>query len=357
MTVRRLGRTQMASHVDIRLPDNGSRHLVRELAPRLVAQLRAQYYLGELRRGDRLPAIRQLARDLGVTATTALEIYKNLEDNGLVASRERSGVFFESVGHERNRLPSETALAQLLLGMTRKLKLQRVDVSRFTQLLRWHTGAEIRPDYAFACCTCHESYEVMTGELRREIGFNLPIRHISLDRAANARQALAGDRTIRCILTTFLASARAFELARSFNLQVILIRLEPTVHKFLADPNDGRRYLVTRDRDCAESLRRIACSLFSEGKDGDCVTALNEEECARCERRTGRAPKHLCIASLEEVERLHEIDRDAKVVHAPFTALTQVQARYHATKTVSPLVFRLSRDTVDDMLFEYVFRG
>jgi DNA-binding transcriptional regulator YhcF (GntR family) len=84
----------MASHVDIRLPEPGSRPLVRELAPRLMAQLRAQYYLGELRRGDRLPAIRQLARDLHVTPTTSLEIYKNLEDNGLVASRQRSGVFF-----------------------------------------------------------------------------------------------------------------------------------------------------------------------------------------------------------------------------------------------------------------------
>jgi DNA-binding transcriptional regulator YhcF (GntR family) len=349
----------MASHVDIRLPEPGSRPLVRELAPRLMAQLRAQYYLGELRRGDRLPAIRQLARDLHVTPTTSLEIYKNLEDNGLVASRQRSGVFFEGVGHEPDRLPSEIALAQLLLGTTRKLKLQRADVSRFEQLLRWYTGAEIRPDYAFACCTCRESYETMTAELRRELGFNLPIRHISLDRETNGdvRQALAGDRTIRCILTTFLASSKAFELARSLDLQVILIRLEPTIHEFFANPSDGRRYLVTRDRDCAEALRRVACSLFSEGKNGDCVTALNEEECARCERRTGRAPKHLCIAALEEVERLHEIDRDATVVHTPFTALKQVQARYHATKTVSPLPFRMSRDTVDDMLFEYVFRG
>jgi GntR family transcriptional regulator len=346
----------MANHVAVNLKTGESPPVAMDLVARLIAQLRGQFYLGQLRRGDRLPPVRQLARDLRVATSTALEIYRKLGDRGIVASRERSGMFFESAGLEQYRSSAQSGLLQLLGGTSRKLKLQGVDVERFTRLLLRFTGRDARTDFKFACVTCRESYELLMSDLRAHIGFNLPIVHISPECAPNhsLRRLLASDRSIRCILTTFLQSSTVFDLATALNLPMIMVKLDPSISELFTRSDEGRRYIVTRDRDCAESLRRVACSLFSPRQEGACLTALDDEECARCERRSGRAPSHLSIAALNEPERLSEIDRDASVVYAPVTAFTQVQARYGSAKTVVLFAGRLSQDSAEDILFQYV---
>jgi GntR family transcriptional regulator len=58
-------------------------------------QLRAQFATmigsGVLRPGDQLPAIRQLAADLGLAVNTVARTYRELEAEGLVRSRVRHG--------------------------------------------------------------------------------------------------------------------------------------------------------------------------------------------------------------------------------------------------------------------------
>ena len=48
---------------------------------------------GELRPGDRLPTVRQLAGDLGVAPGTVQRAYSELEEDGAVESRGRRGTF------------------------------------------------------------------------------------------------------------------------------------------------------------------------------------------------------------------------------------------------------------------------
>ncbi|WP_129784453.1 GntR family transcriptional regulator [Promicromonospora panici] len=55
------------------------------------AQVSALVAVGGLRPGDRLPASRDLARDLGIAVGTVQRAYRELEAGGVVTSRRRVG--------------------------------------------------------------------------------------------------------------------------------------------------------------------------------------------------------------------------------------------------------------------------
>lgn len=55
------------------------------------AQLAGHVASGHLRAGDRLPTVRTLAADLGIAVGTVSRAYRELESQGLVTSRRRTG--------------------------------------------------------------------------------------------------------------------------------------------------------------------------------------------------------------------------------------------------------------------------
>jgi DNA-binding transcriptional MocR family regulator len=70
--------------------------LPRAKAPKyalLVDEIAGQVAQGVLRPGDRIPSVRQLSRERGVSVTTVLEAYRLLEDRGMIQARPQSGYF------------------------------------------------------------------------------------------------------------------------------------------------------------------------------------------------------------------------------------------------------------------------
>ncbi|PPL19357.1 GntR family transcriptional regulator [Microterricola pindariensis] len=57
----------------------------------IAGQLRARILSGGIAAGERVPPVRQLARDLGVAAGTVQKAYKQLESEGLLVSRSGGG--------------------------------------------------------------------------------------------------------------------------------------------------------------------------------------------------------------------------------------------------------------------------
>ncbi|MCD2441826.1 GntR family transcriptional regulator [Agromyces sp. SYSU K20354] len=57
----------------------------------IYQQLRGQILTGRLAPGDRLPTVRQLARDLGLAVGTVARAYKQLEADAFVQTRARAG--------------------------------------------------------------------------------------------------------------------------------------------------------------------------------------------------------------------------------------------------------------------------
>jgi DNA-binding transcriptional regulator YhcF (GntR family) len=67
---------------------------------------------GDLRPGDRLPTVRQLAQDLGVAANTAARAYRELEQAGLIDTRGRSGTFVSGRGVDREARAAAAAYVE-----------------------------------------------------------------------------------------------------------------------------------------------------------------------------------------------------------------------------------------------------
>ncbi len=59
----------------------------------LVQQVRHALRLGLLKEGDRLPTVKDVARQMAVNPNTVLKAYRELEHHGLVAARPGVGTF------------------------------------------------------------------------------------------------------------------------------------------------------------------------------------------------------------------------------------------------------------------------
>lgn len=70
----------------------------------IVEQVRT----GELTPGDRLPAIRAYAADLGLAAGTVARAYKLLEEAGIISTRRGAGTTIAPEAQQRARQDAET---------------------------------------------------------------------------------------------------------------------------------------------------------------------------------------------------------------------------------------------------------
>lgn len=67
------------------------------LYERIAASLGHQIRQGTLRAGERMPSLRQVGRDHGVSVSTAIEAYAHLERQGLLEARPRSGHYVRAL--------------------------------------------------------------------------------------------------------------------------------------------------------------------------------------------------------------------------------------------------------------------
>jgi len=58
-----------------------------------VEQIKLMVVSGQLREGDRIPSIRELARELAINPTTAAKVYTELEHAGVLTLRQGQGAF------------------------------------------------------------------------------------------------------------------------------------------------------------------------------------------------------------------------------------------------------------------------
>lgn len=86
---------------------------------RIVAEIRAQILAGELRPGDRVPSIRQIAQRWGVAVATATRVLATLRDEGLVEATVGSGTVV-SAGIGRRPVGPVTSPSSWRAGRARR---------------------------------------------------------------------------------------------------------------------------------------------------------------------------------------------------------------------------------------------
>lgn len=302
--------------------------------PALLTMLRANFYLGRMRVGDRLPPVRELARHLHVSPTTALDFYKRLEEEGIVEGRQRSGTFLRQVGIGAEDGGGHAQVFEAIVATARRLEAAAIPPEKFAHLLLRYVGAVPRDDFKFGFVSHRESFQNVERQVHHRLKLQLPIVWLSPDaeREPAVRAELVRDRSIKCLVTTCLYAQYAAELARDLGRTSTVVQLDPETAQAIEPPEAGIRYIVTRDADFADGLRRLTGCVYG-----------------------GARAAHLFVAAIGDGERMPVVDRDAETVYASPMCLRHVVNRYAASKRVLPLPGDLSQGTIDGLLFQYTF--
>ncbi len=117
----------------------------------IVDQVTGQIAAGTLSSGDRLPSVRELARQLAINQNTVLRVYERLTDQGLIERIHGSGTYVASRARQRARKPvnllredaARIAYKAVNLG-ARKADLQNLISHSYTKAKQQHAAAKRR---------------------------------------------------------------------------------------------------------------------------------------------------------------------------------------------------------------------
>ena len=98
------------------------------LYQQIVQQVRAKVLTGELKAGDPLPSMRQLASQLIASVITTKRAYSELEAEGLIVTRAGLGTFVADLDAETvTRLKKEVVMEHLEAGVRVARQFELVD--------------------------------------------------------------------------------------------------------------------------------------------------------------------------------------------------------------------------------------
>src|SRR5690242_16813665 len=99
----------MFEHIDPRSPT--------PLYAQIAARLRVAIASGELKPGDGLPSVRQLAGKLRINPATVVQAYRELEVEGLVSTRQGAGSFVQDVSADKRQKDRQQEARRLVREM------------------------------------------------------------------------------------------------------------------------------------------------------------------------------------------------------------------------------------------------
>ena len=112
------------------------------ISHQIIAQIKLMIVSGSLKAGDKLPSIRELARQLKINPTTVTRIYSELEHNSIITLRQGQGAFVSQQGpslspEQIDRIVADKAQVMLVeamrLGLS-KAQIDRIVIEQFEKI-------------------------------------------------------------------------------------------------------------------------------------------------------------------------------------------------------------------------------
>jgi|GEM_PF-1300432 len=225
-----------------------------EVSAWLRERLMAALYAGHLRENDRLPSIRDLARALGVGRYAAADAYRRLEEEGLVTTRERSGIYVAPLAPAPERDWPETA--RWLVEVLGQAVEHLVKIPQLPGLIgRWTAGSRLR-------CVCAESCTDSRVDLALDLErvFGLEVEAVALSgtagRADDLPDALRGA---DLLVSTCYHAAQLRPVAASTGAPLVVAAVHPQTVAAVERHLEAQEELVVVCADAAfgERLRAL----------------------------------------------------------------------------------------------------
>ena len=107
----------------------------------LVRQVKLLVASGRLRPGEQLPPVRKLAEQLLINPNTVARAYRELETEGIVSSRQGSGVFVAEGESPLARRELSRILLERIDMLLAEARHMKVDVDTVVRLVRQRAGS------------------------------------------------------------------------------------------------------------------------------------------------------------------------------------------------------------------------
>ena len=101
----------------------------------IITQIKEMVFKGELKEGDTLPSIRQLAKDLQISVITTKRAYEELEKEGFIISVVGKGSFIAGQNKELLKERRLKIMEEKMIEIIEESKLLNISVDELTDML------------------------------------------------------------------------------------------------------------------------------------------------------------------------------------------------------------------------------
>lgn len=109
----------------MRIPIQINENSAEPLYHQIETQLRSLIISGQIEEGTLLPSIREFAGNLNCSVITVRRVYQDLENEGLLRTRQGTGTFVAGVGDQaREQFKRDAVIEALNLAVDRGLAVQ-----------------------------------------------------------------------------------------------------------------------------------------------------------------------------------------------------------------------------------------
>jgi DNA-binding transcriptional regulator YhcF (GntR family) len=229
-------------------------------------QALAHVVAGRLHAGDRLPSVRELARQLRISRTTAERIHEALCESMAVEMRPRRGAYLAAADAGARGTAAGLARAHALHSFVEETLHHAgqlgLDAARLGQLLRLveQERVGVRPQTltSIPLVATADAFECMSLSLPR--GFPVRLMHVPPNAAP-----VSLPRRAPYLLCGYYLRGLGRRLAEQMGSALLYVRYNTRLlDEFMAIPADQHRPFLTRDPDNAETTRSFLASAYPE---------------------------------------------------------------------------------------------
>jgi len=102
----------------------------------IIEQVKYSIASGDLKPGDQLPTVRQLAVELSINLNTVIRAYRELEMEGVLEMQQGSGTFVSSKKPEIDQLEKRRMIDQIASEMLARASSLEISVDDLVEALR-----------------------------------------------------------------------------------------------------------------------------------------------------------------------------------------------------------------------------
>jgi GntR family transcriptional regulator len=113
------------------------------LYAQIAGRLKLAVAAGELRPGEALPSVRQLAARLRVNPATVVQAYRDLEGEGFVEMRQGAGTFVREVAPDRRAAERASQAVLLVRHMLQQAGQLGVSTRELADAIRQELGVKV----------------------------------------------------------------------------------------------------------------------------------------------------------------------------------------------------------------------